>query len=140
MPEYVPAPLKKIVQERAHGCCEYCMSQARYSPQPFSIEHILPLSKGGETVLENLALSCQGCNNHKYIRTEARDPFDGKTVPLYNPRREQWQLHFVFEESGALIIGLTATGRATVEALRLNRSGLMNLRKALWQLGKHPPF
>jgi len=30
-------------------------------------------------------------------------------------------------------------GRATVEALQLNRTGLVNLRKALVQYGEHPP-
>ena len=31
------------VVERAKACCEYCQSQERYSPDPFSVEHIIPL-------------------------------------------------------------------------------------------------
>jgi len=38
-----------------------------------------------------------------------------------------------------LIIGLTPTGRATVEVLKLNREGLVNLRQVLYAAGKHPP-
>jgi 5-methylcytosine-specific restriction endonuclease McrA len=55
--------LKAEVAQRAKDCCEYCRSQAKFSPDPFSIEHIVPRSQGGETNSTNLALSCQGCNN-----------------------------------------------------------------------------
>ncbi|MDF5717692.1 MAG: HNH endonuclease signature motif containing protein [Rhizonema sp. NSF051] len=43
---------------RAKGCCEYCYSQVKFATQSFSVEHIVPRYKGGETSLENLALSC----------------------------------------------------------------------------------
>ena len=39
--------LKNKVVERAQGSCEYCRSQARFATQSFSIEHIIPQSKGG---------------------------------------------------------------------------------------------
>jgi len=65
------AELRQRVTDRAHGCCEYCWSQARYATQAFSVEHILARARGGTTALENLALACQGCNNHKYDKTEA---------------------------------------------------------------------
>src|SRR5438046_2244977 len=61
-----PAALKRSVAERAGDCCEYCRSQARLATHPFSVEHILPRSRGGEATEGNLALACQGCNNHKY--------------------------------------------------------------------------
>jgi hypothetical protein len=38
-----------------------------------------------------------------------------------------------------MMIGLTATGSATIEALQLNRSGLVNLRRVLYAVGEHPP-
>jgi 5-methylcytosine-specific restriction endonuclease McrA len=60
----LPAQLKQTIIERARGCCEYCRSQAKFSTQAFSVEHIIPVSSGGETVSDNLALACQGCNNH----------------------------------------------------------------------------
>ena len=47
--------LKKFVSERAQGCCEYCLSQLKYAPDPFSIEHIMPRSKGGSDDPNNLA-------------------------------------------------------------------------------------
>jgi hypothetical protein len=135
----VTARQRKAVVKRARGCCEYCRSQARFAMQPFSVEHIIPQSQGGQTKLDNLALSCQGCNNHKYTKTEGRDPVSGDIVPLFHPRRQRWRDHFVWNDDFTLIIGLTPTGRATVEALRLNREGLVNLRRVLYAMGEHPP-
>ncbi|MGQ9627694.1 MAG: HNH endonuclease [Anaerolineae bacterium] len=140
MPEKrITAGQRRILAERARGCCEYCRSQARFAIQPFSVEHVIPHSQGGETSLDNLALACQGCNNHKYNKIEARDPVTGDVVPLFHPRRQQWRDHFVWNEDFTLIIGLTPTGRATVEALQLNREGLVNLRRILYAMGEHPP-
>lgn len=141
MPESrVTAQQKKAVAERANRCCEYCRSQVRFAIQPFSIEHIIPRSAGGETALDNLALSCQGCNNHKYNKTEGRDPVSGDTVPLYHPRKQRWSNHFAWNDDFTLIIGLTPTGRSTVETLQLNREGVVNLRRVLYAMGEHPPI
>ena len=126
------------VTERAKGCCEYCHSQERYSPDSFSIEHIVPLSKGGKNTLDNLAFACQGCNNRKYTSTEAFDPISQRTVLLFNPRQHQWAEHFAWSADGALLLGLTPIGRAAVEKLQLNRAGLVNLRHILFEAGEHP--
>ena len=135
----ITAQIRKAVVARARGCCEYCRSQERFATQAFSIEHIQPQSRGGKTTLDNLALAYQGCNNHKYTKTEERDPLGGKIVPLYNPRQQGWSSHFAWSEDCTLIIGLTATGRATAEALQLNREGVVNLRRVLYSMGEHPP-
>ena len=135
----VTAQQKKAVAERANRCCEYCKSQVRFAIQPFSIEHIIPKSLGGETTLDNLALACQGCNNHKYNKTEGRDLISGDIVPFYHPRQQRWSEHFVWNEDFILIIGLTPIGRTTVDALRLNREGVVNLRRVLYAMGEHPP-
>jgi 5-methylcytosine-specific restriction endonuclease McrA len=127
------------VVERANYCCEYCQSQECYSPDSFSIEHIIPIAKGGTNALENLAFACQGCNNRKFISTEALDQITKETVPLYHPRQQQWADHFDWHENCRLIIGLTPTGRATLEKLQLNRSGLVNLRRILFAANEHPP-
>lgn len=137
--ERVTAQLRQAVAERARGDCEYCRSQARFAMQAFSVEHIAPRSREGETVMDNLALACQGCNNHKYQKIEGRDPLSGEVVPLFHPRRQRWRDHFAWNGDRTLIVGLTAEGRATVEELRLNRPGLVNLRRILFDAGEHPP-
>ncbi len=129
---------KRIVAERAHGCCEYCRSQARYATQSFSTEHIEPPGAGGKTELDNLAFACQGCNGHKYNKTKAIDPVTKKLVPLFHPRRQKWNEHFQWSEDFTLIMGITPTGRATIAALKLNRESLANLRGTLFLTGKHP--
>lgn len=91
---YIPAELRRLVQQRARGQCEYCRSQQSFSPQPFSVEHIKPRALGGLTTAENLALSCQGCNGHKYTKVMGHDPVTNSLTPLFNPRTQQWRDHF----------------------------------------------
>lgn len=134
----VSAKDKVLVAKRANFCCEYCVSQSRYFG-PFSIEHVRPLSKGGSNQLSNLALACQHCNNFKYSKLEDIDPSSGSLAPLYNPRQQNWTDHFAWNEDYSKIVGLTATGRATVSSLRLNRAELMAARKAFYKLKEHPP-
>lgn len=135
----ITAQQKQTVRLRASGCCEYCRSQERFATQTFSVDHIQPLSKGGKNTLDNLALACQGCNNHKYTKTDAIDPVSGEMIPLYHPRQQRWQDHFTWNDDYTLIVGLTATGRGTVTALHLNREGLVNLRRMLYAMAEHPP-
>jgi HNH endonuclease len=135
----ITAQLKAEVAQRANGCCEYCRSQAQFSPDPFSIEHIMPRSQGGTDNSNNLALACQGCNNRKYTHIKGRDPINGELVPLYHPRNQLWEAHFVWNEDFAIVVGLTPTGRATIERLQLNREGVVNLRRVLRAINQHPP-
>jgi hypothetical protein len=135
----VPAKLKRAVIARAQGCCEYCRNQVQFAMQSFSIEHIKPRQTEGETVLDNLALACEGCNVHKHTRTQAIDPASGDIAPLFNPRRQRWDEHFSWNTDSTIIIGLTPVGRATVEALKMNRRGVVNLRRVLCAMGEHPP-
>lgn len=58
MSSYIPAKLRRQVAERAHFCCEYCLSFEGLSYIKFQIEHIISLKHGGLTVLSNLAYSC----------------------------------------------------------------------------------
>jgi hypothetical protein len=137
--KHVPADMRRQVAERARGCCEYCRSQVLYSMDSFSVEHILPASEGGASVPENLAFSCQGCNSHKYRKTQGRDPLTGDSVPLFHPRQQRWSEHFSWDESFSKVSGLTPVGRATMAALHLNREGLVNWRRAMRAFGVHPP-
>ena len=131
--------IRSIVRVRAKNCCEYCFAQAEFSHDPFSEEHIWPTSKRGQYILENLAWACLGCNFFKGAATVALDFLTGLLVPLYNPRKDMWETHFEWNEDFTILIGLTPTGRATITRLKLNREGLMNLRRLLVKEGKHPP-
>lgn len=137
--KYVAADLRRLVRTRANSVCEYCRSQERFSPQRFSVEHIKPRATGGTTTEDNLAFSCQGCNGHKYTRERAADPLTGAIVSLFNPRIQRWRNHFAWSADAVLLVGLTPTGRATIEALQMNRQELINLREVLYVAQKHPP-
>lgn len=135
----IAAELRRLVADRAGHCCEYCRSQARFSSDPFTIDHIKPRSLGGQSIEDNLALSCCGCNQHKGWRVSARDPVNIHFAPLFHPRADVWDEHFAWSDDFTLIIGLTAIGRATLGALQLNRRGLVNIRRVLHAIGEHPP-
>lgn len=103
------------------------------------MEHIVPASKGGAATVDNLALSCGGCNGHKHSKTEAKDPATERVVALYDPRRDRWTDHFNWDDEFYYLIGLSPTGRATAAALKLNREFVINLRRVLFLAGVHPP-
>lgn len=135
----VPPSLRRLVSERAQHCCEYCLSHQPFAPDPFCAEHIIPRAASGHTSPENLAWSCIGCNGLKHVRTDDVDPGTGKTVPLFHPRHERWDSHFTWDADYVRVVGHTPVGRATVDALRLNRQALVNIRRVLRAAGLHPP-
>jgi hypothetical protein len=135
----ISSKLRRIVTERAKGCCEYCKSQEIFATQNLSVEHIIPIAKNGTSTSDNLALACQGCNNYKHTKTQGRDPVTLEITNLYHPRQQKWENHFTWNDGYIEIIGLTPTGRTTVEVLKLNREGLTNLRLVLNKTGNHPP-
>ena len=137
--EYIPVALKQLVFNRANGLCEYCHSQARFAIDPLVIDHIQPVSRGGKTIAENLALSCKTCNNYKYTKTEALDPVTNQSVSLFHPREMAWEEHFTWNEDVTQSIGITSVGRATIALLQINREGVVNMRRVLAIMGYHPP-
>ena len=70
-------------------------------------------------------------------RQTAIDPQTREEESVYHPRRERWSVHFRWE--GVRVIGQTATGRATVAALDMNRSLMLAIRQEEANLGRHPP-
>jgi hypothetical protein len=136
---YIPKSLRAHLTELAQGRCEYCKSPMINAIHPFNIDHIVPIEQKGATKLVNLALSCGGCNVFKGTKVSAIDPITSTDVPLFHPRQMVWEQHFTWSEDLRLIIGLTPQGRATVDALKLNRQGCVNLRRLMLLSGEHPP-
>lgn len=137
--ERVSRSLRRRVQERANGCCEYCQAPSNFASASFHSEHIIPRKVGGKSALDNLAWACPWCNSAKHAKTHARDPQTRQWVPLFNPRLKRWRRHFMWSENLLFIIGRTRTGRAIVEALNMNRLEQVNLRRALRDSGEHIP-
>ncbi len=135
----IPAAVRERVRTRAGGRCEYCQSRDDFSPSPFGLDHIWPVSLGGSDNEDNLAWCCGGCNNAKYTAVSAIDPREGKPAPLYHPRKDNWIEHFDWIGGAKFIYGLTPVGRATIARLQMNRAELLNIRQVLVVFGKHPP-
>lgn len=100
------------------------------------VDHIVP--KGGDD-LQNLALACANCNTSKSSTTSWRDPDTGEDAPLFNPRTQVWGEHFAWIDDYLRVIGLTATGRATVDRLRMNRKEALFARSVWRRANAHPP-
>jgi HNH endonuclease len=126
---YIPVEVARRVREAARHRCGYCLSPQRLVMARLQIEHIVPRAKGGTSEEANLWLSCPLCNNYKGDQTEAQDPETGETVPLFNPRLQNWFEHFAWTPDGLRIIGKTPIGRAAVAALHLSDDQML-LRSA----------
>jgi hypothetical protein len=60
-------------------------------------------------------------------------------VGLFNPRQQVWHEHFAWSGDGVSIVGLTACGRSTVVALKLNNALALKVRGHWMRAGWHPP-
>ncbi|NLS96502.1 MAG: HNH endonuclease [Planctomycetaceae bacterium] len=124
------AETRQFVRRRARDVCEYCrIPQAATPLIPFHIEHIVARQHGGEDDPRQLALACDRCNAYKGPNLTSIDPDSGEIVLLFNPRLDEWGNHFMFR--GGEIVGVTATGRATVRLLRMNDLRRVELRE-MW--------
>lgn len=133
------AAIRQRVRQRAGNRCEYCLSHQHYVMGWLQIDHIQPVSKGGQDSEDNLCLACELCNQYKWTQNEGIDPETGKTIALFNPRQQEWSKHFSWSEDSTSIIAKTACGRATVNALKLNNALAITVRRNWVQAGWHPP-
>lgn len=133
----IPASLRRLVIQRADNRCEYCSISQVGQVATFHIDHIIPVVAGGVTTSDNLALACVSCSLRKGARQELEDLQTGEIVTVFNPRQQTWTEHFCWD--GVRVVGLTATGRAMVEALDLNRATMLAIRAEEELLGRHPP-
>ena len=124
-----PATLRAQVRVRAQERCEYCRLPQSASLLTLHVEHVIPRKHGGQTVLENLALSCPNCNWHKGSDLTGLDPDSGDICRLFHPRQQVWEDHFQSEPPQ--VIGHTPTGRTTVWVLAMNAPEQQLLRSDL---------
>ena len=118
--------------------CAYCGTPQANSGNPMVVDHLQPRSKGGATIFENLCFACYLCNLFKGSQTQAIDPLSGEIAPLFSPRSDRWSEHFVWNEASLHILGLTSIGRATVIALRMNNTVIVDARRNWVRLGWRP--
>lgn len=119
----INAALRDEVRRRAGFACEYCRVTETEAGAELTIDHFLPVSKGGADTLDNLVYCCARCNEYKqdYSPETPSDPV------LWNPRLEPASRHVVEAEDG-LLYPLTAVGAFSIQRLRLNRPALVARR------------
>jgi hypothetical protein len=130
--------LRAEVVLRAGGRCEYCQLSQLGQEATFYMHNVIPRAAGRPTTAENLALACVSCSLRKWAKQTATDPDSGEEVPLFNPRTQAWNEHFRWESER--VVPLTATGRATVAALAMNRPLAIAIRQEEAARGRHPPL
>jgi len=129
--------LRLRVEVRAGRRCEYCRIHSALQGATFHVDHIQPLSAGGSDDFENLSFACPTCNLAKSNRASRIDPDTGASVPMFNPRRDTWFVHFRFE--GYSLLGLTGCGRAVIAEFDLNTPKYIFIRSAEREFGLFPP-
>lgn len=135
----IPLKVEQRVRAAAGNRCGYCLSPQWLLPWELEIEHIRPFARGGTNEEQNLWLSCRSCNSFKAVQTHTYDPVTTRRIRLFNPRLQKWNRHFTWSSDGTEIIGLTACGRATVIALKLNNIFAVTARREWVSAGWHPP-
>ena len=140
MSAYISVELQRQIRSRFADCCAYCRTAESLTVTTFEFEHIIPLAKGGKTISENLCLACPSCNRYKATRQTATDPTTQIESPLFHPQQQSWTDHFKWNEAATEIVGFTPIGRATVEALKMNRPQLLRVRRMWVSMGEHPPI
>jgi 5-methylcytosine-specific restriction endonuclease McrA len=93
---YVRVPYKKIILSRknilrrdAHKC-QYCGR----SDLTLTVDHVMPMSRGGEETWENLVCACVTCNNRKGDRTPDEALMPLRRTPM-RPNHVTFIRHFV---------------------------------------------
>lgn len=135
----LPPLLLQQIRQRANYLCEYCHTSERWQYVRFTIDHVVPAREGGGEAFENFALACFHCNRRKSNNQTANDPETSTVVSLFNPRSELWSEHFTWSANGLFVTPQTATGRATVTLLELNRERIVEIRRADVEVRRHPP-
>lgn len=129
----VSESLRRLVFDRAESRCEYCLLPQAVALHKHEVEHIIPRQHGGTTDAHNLALACLRCNRLKGPNLGSIDPVSEQLVSFYNPRRHEWDEHFILVDG--VIEPLSAEARVTVAILRLNDDDRVAERRALVAAG-----
>jgi HNH endonuclease len=129
--------LRRRVRRRARYRCEYCQLPQSAVPVRHQIDHIIADQHEGGDEYSNLALACIHDNLHKGPNIAGLDPVTRELTRLYNPRRDRWREHFVWQ--GAVLVGLTAVGRTTIRVLAMNDPAVVAIREDLIADGRFPP-
>lgn len=89
-------PSRNAIFQRDNYHCQYCGSASN-----LTIDHVIPLSKGGGDTWDNLVTACLSCNNMKgnkdlqssglSIPRIPREPFNKVLLTIQQSNNEEWK-------------------------------------------------
>ena len=115
--------IRKEVADRANHKCEFS----------FDLDHIVPIKHGGSSEIENLALACPHCNQHK--GSDFATIVNAEVVRLFNPRIDNWQESFIVVKGE--ILSKSKIGEASIKIFRFNEPDRVILRQLLASIGRY---
>ncbi len=69
-----PEAVRKLVDSRASGRCEYCLLNQADAGFPHQIDHVISRKHGGTSHPDNLAFACYLCNGTKAVTSRRSIP------------------------------------------------------------------
>lgn len=129
---------RNAVREDFRATCAYCLLEERWAAgaENFEIDHFRPraLFPGLALAFYNLYWSCHPCNKIKASKWPS-ESIRKTGVGFVDLCLDDFDEHFIEQPSGQWL-GKTASANYTIDALRLNRIHLVELRRGL--RGKWP--
>lgn len=135
MTSYVPVDLRRLVESRANGLCEYCLIHDADTYLGCQVDHVVAEKHGGQTISNNLCLACTYCNRSKGTDLGSLDD-TGDLVRFYNPRADRWLDHFRIDHY--LIVPTTPIGIVTARILGFDQIDRVTERIALHKIDRYP--
>lgn len=102
---------RRNLHRRDEETCQYCGT--RIAPERLTIDHVMPVSRGGKTEWENCVLACHRCNGKKADRT----PREASMRLLRQPEKPSWSPRYAaYARGGRPTSWEKFIGRAQLEA------------------------
>lgn len=67
LPKQTRSVSRRGILQRDRGRCQYCDNPV--GPSSFTLDHVKPRARGGQSTWDNLVTACKPCNNRKSDRT-----------------------------------------------------------------------
>ena len=83
----IPLLTNRTLFQRDRNLCLYCGQQ--FPPSQLTRDHVLPASRGGDSVWENCVTACEKCNHRKADRTPEEANMKLLAVP-YTPNLAEY--------------------------------------------------
>lgn len=93
----IPETLRGAVWAKSNGVCAYCKITMDTRKQ-FTVDHVIPVSRGGTDDPDNLVACCKSCNSKKHDRdvelflSAAGKPLEATTMRLTDDARHLLKL------------------------------------------------